>query len=418
MSHRTEFAHPARSSSPRGGAVSGRRAAERDDGAVETIRVLHSCRDWLPLTETWLFDEIRYLPGEVASHVVCERLRNQGTFDTVPVTRVGGLGVLAQKALRGFGLLGHLPAYGRVARDAGARILHSHFGDAAWRDSRLAADLGLLHVVTFYGLDVNLLPVQDPAWIGRYREVFGRAAAVLCEGPHMARSVARLGCPLERIRVHHLGVEVRGIPFVPRTLGAGEALRVLVAASFQEKKGIPDAIRAVSRAARKIPIELSIAGDASRVARSREEKARIEAALADAGLGGRVRRLGYLPRQRLREEARSHHVFLAPSVTASDGDTEGGAPVTILEMMASGMPVVATTHCDIPELVMDDVTGFLAAEHDIETLAGHLLRLARTPERWPEMGRAARARVEAEFDVVTQGQRLGAMYRGLLDDCR
>ena len=418
MPQRTDFARPARSLQPGGSADTGRAVARSASKAVETLRVLHSCRDWLPLTETWLFDEIRYLPEDVSSQVVCERLRNRAVFQAVPVTQLGGPALLAQKALRGLGLLGHLPAYGRVARDTQARILHSHFGDAAWRDSKLAAALDLLHVVTFYGLDVNLLPTQDPAWIERYGEVFGSAAAVLCEGPHMARRVTGLGCPPQKVHVHHLGVEVRGIPFSPRTLDAGAPLRVLVAASFLEKKGIPDAIRAVSRAARQVPIELTIAGDAIRSARSQAEKGRIEAALAGSGLGSRVRLLGLLPRGRLREEARSHHIFLAPSVTASDGDTEGGAPVTILEMMASGMPVVATTHCDIPELLGADLAGLLAPEHDIDALARSLLLLARAPERWPELGCAARARVEADFDVVTQGYRLGALYRDLLEGPR
>ena len=64
-----------------------------------------------------------------------------------------------------------------------------------------------------------------------------------------------------------------------------------------------------------------------------------------------------------------HDVFLAPSVTASNGDTEGGAPVAIIEMAASGMPIVSTRHCDIPSVVLDGVTGLLAAERDSEGLA-------------------------------------------------
>ena len=73
-----------------------------------------------------------------------------------------------------------------------------------------------------------------------------------------------------------------------------------------------------------------------------------------------MRLLGYVSRETLREEAYEHDVFLAPSVTASNGDTEGGAPVAIIEMSASGMPIVSTNHCDIPSVVLDGVTGLLA----------------------------------------------------------
>jgi len=74
--------------------------------------------------------------------------------------------------------------------------------------------------------------------------------------------------------------------------------------------------------------------------------------------------LGFQPHAILFEEAYKNHIFLSPSVTALDGDTEGGAPVTIIEMAATGMPIISTKHCDIPEVIKDGVTGFLANERD------------------------------------------------------
>ena len=49
-------------------------------------------------------------------------------------------------------------------------------------------------------------------------------------------------------------------------------------------------------------------------------------------------------------------------MTARNGDTEGGAPTTILDAQAVGTIVVGSTHADIPFLVEDGVTGFLADE--------------------------------------------------------
>lgn len=63
-----------------------------------------------------------------------------------------------------------------------------------------------------------------------------------------------------------------------------------------------------------------------------------------------------VPYDRLLDEIARHHVFLSPSVTAPDGDSEGGAPVTIIEAAASGMPVVNSTHCATPEAVYDGRT--------------------------------------------------------------
>ena len=74
-------------------------------------------------------------------------------------------------------------------------------------------------------------------------------------------------------------------------------------------------------------------------------------------LQSKIRMLGFQPYSVLLEEAYTHHIFLSPSVTASDGDTEGGAPVTLIEMLATGMPIVSTTHCDIPEIICKGPEG-------------------------------------------------------------
>jgi len=104
-------------------------------------------------------------------------------------------------------------------------------------------------------------------------------------------------------------------------------------------------------------------------------------------------------------------VFLSPSLTASDGDTEGGAPVSLIEMSASGMMVVSTTHCDIPGVVINGRTGLLAGEHDVDGLVTHLRWLIANPSQWATMRTAARAHIEAEFDARRQGERLAAIYR-------
>ncbi|HEY6104105.1 MAG TPA: glycosyltransferase, partial [bacterium] len=108
------------------------------------------------------------------------------------------------------------------------------------------------------------------------------------------------------------------------------------------------------------------------------------------------------------------HILLAPSVTAQDGDQEG-IPNVVKEAMATGMPVVSTRHSGIPELVQDAVSGFLVAERDVDALAERLVFLIDHPETWPEMGRAGRRKVEADFDVEHMHDRLIALYAQVLD---
>jgi colanic acid/amylovoran biosynthesis glycosyltransferase len=106
-------------------------------------------------------------------------------------------------------------------------------------------------------------------------------------------------------------------------------------------------------------------------------------------------------------------VCLAPSVTAADGDIEG-IPVSIMEAMAAGLPVVSTRHSAIDELVEDGVSGFLAAEHDVPALTRSLAVLAADAGLRARMGAAGHAIIAREFDAGVLARRLEEVYEGLL----
>jgi colanic acid/amylovoran biosynthesis glycosyltransferase len=304
----------------------------------------------------------------------------------------------------------HVTHLVNVARREGARLLHSHFGHHGWENLEAAREAGLKHVVTFYGLDVNYLPLTHPHWAERYQELFAEVDRVLCEGPHMAQCVVRLGCPASKVRVHHLGVPVDEILYHPRRWNDSKPLRVLMAASFREKKGIRYGLQALGLLRKEVDVRVTLIGDANHEPRSQEEKQKILASIESNGLRSCVRLLGYQPYERLIREAYDHDIFLAPSVTSGDGDTEGGAPVTLIDLAASGMPIVSTRHCDIPEIIEDGVSGLLAGERDANGLHESLLRLVRDPDGWEAMTHAARLRVETEFNAPIQGRRLQQIY--------
>ncbi|MBI3273477.1 MAG: glycosyltransferase [Planctomycetes bacterium] len=360
-----------------------------------------------------MYTQVRNLPRDIDCHVVCESVANLDQFalPNLHHVRDGGLREYWERGLRKLRLRDPYAFLVERARALGARVLHSHFGDTAWRQLEATRRAGLRHVVTFYGFDVNMLPQREPEWRERYRELFAQGDLFLCEGPHMARCLVALGCPERKVRVHHLGVSLQELEFRPRSWRRGAPLRVLIAASFHEKKGIPDALAALRQLRDEVPLEIVLVGDAVDAPRSIAEKGRILEAIARLGLADQVRLLGFQPHRTVFEEAYRSHVFLAASRTASDGDTEGGAPVTVIEMSATGMPIVATTHCDIPEVVQHGRTGMLAAEGDVDGLVAQLRWYVEHPERWGELGAAARRRMEEEFDARAQGERLARLYR-------
>jgi colanic acid/amylovoran biosynthesis glycosyltransferase len=379
-------------------------------------KVVHFTKTWLPQTEAWQFNQVRFLPQSVESHIACEHTENLSQFalpNLVSLRQRGYVPWVRQKAIQKLGARSYLPFVLDEVKRHQASTLHLHFGNVGWEYADVARKAGLKTVVSFYGYDMSQLP-RRPEWRMRFRDMFTKVDRVITVwGGVMAQQLIDLGCPPEKLVVHHLGIDSTQIPYRPRTWNGIEPLRILVASSFREKKGIPYAIDAVSRLAQRIPVELTVIGDANPSPESQEEKRKILARIQESGIAGRARLLGLQPNAVMLEEAYRNHIYLAPSVTASNGDTEGGAPMAVAEMQATGLPVIATRHCDIGELVKDRASGILVDERDVAGLTEALIWMAENPQQWESLAGAARANVEQEFDAHTQGLRLASLYHDL-----
>ncbi|ALV06299.1 TIGR03088 family PEP-CTERM/XrtA system glycosyltransferase [Roseateles depolymerans] len=134
-------------------------------------------------------------------------------------------------------------------------------------------------------------------------------------------------------------------------------------------------------------------------------RAQCQALLDEAGMTD----LAWLPGERSDVPAvmRGLHVFALPSLAE-------GISNTILEAMASGLPVAATEVGGNADLVTPQITGLLVAAGDPQPMAGALLRLVRNPAQAAAMGEAGRQRVERDFSM----RAMVARYQGLYDRLR
>jgi colanic acid/amylovoran biosynthesis glycosyltransferase len=276
----------------------------------------------------------------------------------------------------------------------------------------MARAAGLPQVVTFYGHDVTRVPQDSPLWQQRYRELFASVALVLCEGPHMREELLRLGAAPEQVRVQHLGANLDQLRYTPHAWNRGAPVRILMAAGFREKKGLPYALRAVAQVARTRPeldLRVTLVGDAGADAASQREKALILEAVGQLP-SGKVELLGFRPHAELLALAQCHDVFMSPSVRAADGDTEGGAPVALIELAATGLPVISTTHCDIPNVLRGRAAALLAPERDVDALAERLCWLVDHPLEVSQITAFVRTELEERFDSRRQAERLADIY--------
>jgi colanic acid/amylovoran biosynthesis glycosyltransferase len=376
--------------------------------------VAHSVNPYLPNSGSWIYHQIRFLES-FRPIVLTKRTENLDQFPAARIYSVYGQPFLRRNLEKALARVGSTPF--RIHREAlrreGAELLHSHFADMAIRNIPLAKEAGIPHVASFYGSDIWARARES-----RFREGFERlcrsASLFLVEGPAMADKVLGLGAPERIVKVLRLGIDTTAIPFLPRRPDPDGRVVVLMAGRPVEKKGHWYGLLAFERICRDFPhvvLRMIIGG---RTPRENEHVLRMRRFIEEKGIVDKVEWCGFLSYDRYLESIRSAHIFLQPSVLAEDGDAEGGAPVTITELSASGMPVVATRHCDIPQVVLDGRSGLLAEERDVDGLATLLARICASPQTWEGMGRAGRAHVEDRFDIRKQVRDLERSY----EECR
>jgi len=376
--------------------------------------VAHLTNEYLPLPQTWLYhNQIinlkRYKPIVLTQRTMdLDKFPTQNVYSPPKCRYMPKL--FNRIRIRLTRLTGSYPSryFEKIIKENKAKLLHAHFGTEGVRYLKLKKNLNLPMITTFYGLDVSMIP-RIPYWKKRYPQLFQEGELFLTEGNNMKKELITLGCPENKIIVQHLGVDINKFNFTHRTLPEGGNMIILIAASFREKKGIPYAIQDFAKVKEKHPnIQLKMLGDGPM-------RNQIESLIAELDVSSSVTLLGYQPHDVFLNEVVNAHIFMLPSITAQNGDTEGGAPVAILEAQATGMPVLSSYHADIPEVVVDGKSALLAPERDVDTLAKNLEYLVEHPEVWGAMGLAGREHMEQEYDVMVQVDKLEDIYDGLCE---
>lgn len=282
--------------------------------------------------------------------------------------------------------------------------IHCHFAPNGMVAATLR-EAGVLHgrlvtTVHAYGLSRYTLKWGDRV----YERLFETGDLFLPVSQHGRRRLMDLGCDDRKIRIHRMGVDCCRFAPTQRCEREGGAVRVISIGRLVEKKGFAFAIRAVADLKKRgVRCSYRIVGDGPLV----DQLKTLIRALAVEDC---VELLGSRPQDKVAELLSSSDVFVAPSVTAVDGDEEG-IPVVLMEAMAVGLPVVSTVHAGISELVADGVTGYLVPERDVNSLAEKLETLLSEREARRRMGRAGREVIEREFNIEKLNDQLVEILR-------
>jgi len=246
----------------------------------------------------------------------------------------------------------------RVAPD----VIHAHFGPIGCEMAPIARDAGVPMVTSLYGVDAAVLPYL-PQWREPYARLFRDGDLFLAEGPEMRKKIVAAGAPSGRTVLQPIAIDPAKYP---RWSPDNTAPVVLFVGRFVEKKGLVDAVRAFARARVRAPQARFVVVGAG------PEEAAARSAVDALRVGAAVDFVGMQPHADVITRLTSAAALIHPSVTASDGDSEGGAPTILLEAQAIGVPIVATRHADIPNVVPGGPGVYLCAEHDVDALGDAL----------------------------------------------
>lgn len=285
-------------------------------------------------------------------------------------------------------------------------IIHCHFGMYGLVGADLR-DLGLIHgklVTSFHGMDIHVYPKRYGVSV--YQRLFTQGDLFTVNSNFTKSKLLQMGCPFHKLVKLPVGLRTQQYvaDFIRKDI---DVVRILTVARLTEKKGIRYAIKAVARLHNRFPyIQYEIVGKGPLHASLRE-------LIYDLEASDYIHLIGPRDQSELRHLYTHSHIFVLPSITASNGDMEGQGLV-LQEAQASGLPVVSTWHNGIPEGILVDQSGFLVPERDIESLAEKLACLIEDKHQRQQMGEVGQAFVRQHFDVEHLSERLLTFYEGLL----
>jgi colanic acid/amylovoran biosynthesis glycosyltransferase len=261
-------------------------------------------------------------------------------------------------------------------------------------------------VVALRGHDItNNSLYKDPSVCA---EVFQKADLFLPVCDYFKHLAIQLGCPEDKIIVHHSGVDCEKFFFKRRKRPRRGLVRFTSVCRLVEKKGMSYAIQAIAEMIKTYrSVQFTIVGDG-------RLKGHLERLIKKLKIDSKVNLFGWGTHDQIINILDQSHIFLSPSITANNGDEEGIAN-SLKEAMAMGLITIATPNAGTSELIQDGISGFLVPERDANALAKKISYIMNNSVQWEPMGLAARKKIEEEFETKKLMRELEQLFYQLLD---
>lgn len=356
---------------------------------------------WLPFSETFVRDQIDFLPDWNVLKLGFENLPEgliRADYAPYPYSSLG-------KAARLFlGVHPFLGSYAERLGRTGSSLIHAHFGSGGVNALPLARRTGLPLITTFHGADTTFYSSKMPGIERRYQtglgELFDQGTVLLAASRYLADRLIASGAPASKVEVLYTGTKAMEL-----VQTGNERLGIVFVGRLIAIKGVSHLLQAVASLGgpRSRTTPVTIVGDGP---------LRDELELLARQLNVNATFLGRVPSKEIPSVLARHQVFCGPSLPSTRNTREGFGMV-YLEAALQELPTVAYASGGVMEAVEDGQTGILAREGDIQGLSKALNSILQDEALRTELGKAARRRALREFDLTTQTSRLAELYRSV-----
>lgn len=280
-----------------------------------------------------------------------------------------------------------------------------HFGTVGARLTKVAAQTGIPMIVVFHGYDVwNRTEVSSH--LEQYQELFNEAAHIVGVSNDICLKLKELGCPEQKLS--YLPAFVSPFFFEPQKRIEPEVPTFLFVGRFSLTKAPQLVLEAFRRVVQQMPeckLVMIGADDGDKL---------FEACVASAkalGIEGQVEFKGALGPEEIIHEMLHSTVFVQHSITTPLLGDKEGTPVGIMEAMFLGLPIVATRHGGIAEMIEHGQSGILVEEYDIGSMAERMMELANDSELRAKIGNGAAEGIRSKPEVMSNTE----LFSNLID---
>jgi len=279
-------------------------------------------------------------------------------------------------------------------------VVLAEYGTAGSFIAPVCVKLNKTYLVHFHGIDASSYETLKQFKEG-YLYMFAHAEKIIVVSKAMAIALKNAGCPSEKLVINTYGPH----PNYTKISVDYESNFLVAVGRHTYKKAPYLTILAFQKVLEKHPqLKLKMIGDGELFDVSKN-------LVKSLGLEDRVLLLGGLPRMEIAKHLQSAFMFVQHSVVAYNGDSEG-TPVGIIEAMAAGLPVVSTRHAGIPDVVLEEETGYLVNENDIDQMAFYILKIVEDRNLARTMGQKGKARIENYYTLDKHLETINQLING------